>query len=62
MTFVSSDLVQLFYGEQFVMGLKIPLILALNFYSIGMIHASYTYKSTMGLFKYGQYILILQVY
>ena len=58
MTFVSSDLVQLFYGEQFVMGLKIPLILALNFYSIGMIHASYTYKSTMGLFKYGQYILI----
>lgn len=58
MTFVSSDLVQLLYGEEFVMEIQIPLILALNFYSIGMIHASYTYKSTMGLFKYGQYILI----
>lgn len=58
MAFVSSDLVRLFYGKQYVMSLEIPIILALNFYSIGMIHASYTYKSTMGLFKYGQYILI----
>lgn len=58
MAFVSSDLVQLFYGEEYVMNLSIPIILALNFYSIGMIHASYTYKSAMGLFKYGQYILI----
>lgn len=57
MAFVSSDLVQLFYGENYVMGLSVPIILALNFYSIGMIHASYTYKSTMGLFQYGQYIL-----
>lgn len=58
MAFVSGDLVHMLYGEQFVMELKIPIILALNFYSIGMIHASYTYKSAMGLFKYGQYILI----
>lgn len=58
MAFVSSDLVSLFYGKQYVMNLSVPIILALNFYSIGMIHASYTYKSTMGLFRYGQYILI----
>ena len=58
MAFVSGDLVRLFYGESYVLPLKIPLILAINFYTIGMLHASYTYKSTLGLFKYGQYILI----
>lgn len=55
---VSSDLVQLFYGSEYTMQLRIPIILAINFYTIGMLHASYTYKSTLGLFRYGQYILI----
>ena len=58
MAFVSGDLVRLFYGESYVLPLEIALILAVNFYTIGMLHASYTYKSTLGLFKYGQYILI----
>lgn len=56
--FVSSDLVALFYGSNYVMDMKIPLILAINFYMIGMQQAIYTYKNTLGLFKYGQYILI----
>lgn len=56
--FVSGDLVRWFYGDQFILPLQIPIILAINFYTIGMLHASYTYKSTLGLFRYGQYILI----
>lgn len=56
---VSGDLVSLFYGNEYVMEMKIPIILALNFYSIGMLHAVYTYKSTLGLFRYGQYLLFL---
>lgn len=56
--FVSGDLVRLFYGDQYVMPFSIPIILAINFYSVGMLHAFYTYKSTLGLFRYGQYILI----
>lgn len=55
--FVSSDLVKLFYGSEYILPLNIPLILALNFYTIGMLHAVYTYKSTLGLFRYGQYLL-----
>lgn len=58
MAVVSGDLVQLFYGGDYVLPLRIPVILAINFYTIGMLHASYTYKSTLGLFRYGQYILI----
>lgn len=56
--FVSSDLVKWFYGADYVMDIRIPIILAVNFYMIGMQQAVYTYKNTLGLFKYGQYILI----
>lgn len=55
---VSGDLVSLFYGSDYLMPLEIPIILAVNFYMIGMQQAVYTYKNTLGLFKYGQYILI----
>lgn len=58
MAVVSGDLVQWFYGADYVLPLEIPVILAINFYTIGMLHASYTYKSTLGLFRHGQYILI----
>ena len=58
-TLVSGDLVRWFYGDTYVMTMEIPLILALNFYSIGMLHGVYTYKSTLGLFRYGQYLLFL---
>lgn len=57
--FISGDLVEFFFGEEYLFPAYIPLILAINFYTIGMLHAIYTYKSTMGLFKYGQYILFM---
>lgn len=57
--FCSSDLVKLFYGPEYVLPIKIPLIIAINSYTIGMLQASYTYKSTLGLFRYGQYLLFL---
>ncbi len=59
MAFVSGDLVKLFYGEQYQLAAEIPIILAINLYTIGMLHAPYTYKSTLGLFRYGQYLLFL---
>lgn len=55
---VSSDLVKLFFGADYVLPMHIPLIIAVNSYTIGMLQASYTYKSTLGLFRYGQYLLI----
>ena len=58
MAFVSTDLVTWFYGGEYALSPEIPLLLALNFYTIGMIHACYTFKSTLGLFRYGQYILL----
>lgn len=56
--FVSSDLVQLCFGNKYVLDSSIPLMLAINFYMVGMQNAILTFKSTKGLFKYGKYILL----
>lgn len=55
---VSSDLVKLLFGNNYVLPFYIPLIIAVNSYTIGMLQSSYTYKSTLGLFRYGQYLLL----
>lgn len=57
--FASTDLVTLFFGEKYVLGIEIPIILGLNFYIVAMNMAANVYRSTLGLFKYGQYILII---
>lgn len=54
--FVSSDLVRFFFGERFVMDPSIPVILAVNFYLVGMQSAVWTYMQTLGIFHYGRLI------
>ena len=56
---VSSDLVKLLFGSKYVLPIGIPLILALNFYMVGMQSAVWTFKNTMGLFRPGRYLLVL---
>lgn len=55
---VSSDLVELFFGNRYVLPMSIPFILALNFYLVTMQSAITAYRNTLGLFYYGRYILI----
>ena len=54
--FCSSDLVQLCFGEEYVLSVEIPFVMALNFFSVGMMNAVWTYKHTLGLFHYGRFI------
>lgn len=54
--FCSSDLVQLCFGEEYVLSAEIPFVMALNFLSVGMMNAVWTYKHTLGLFHYGRFI------
>jgi O-antigen/teichoic acid export membrane protein len=56
--FCSSDLVQLCFGEEYVLSLEIPFVMALNFFTVGMMNAVWTYKHTLGLFHYGRFIQI----
>lgn len=55
---VSTDIVQLMFGETYMLPIEIPLIIAINFYMVGMQNAVWTYKNTMGLFRPGRYLLI----
>lgn len=56
--FCSSDLVQLCFGGEYVLSIEIPFVMALNFFSVGMMNAVWTYKHTLGLFHYGRFIQI----
>lgn len=56
--FVSSDLVGLFFGKDYILSQEIPFVIALNFYLVTMQSSITTFRSTLGLFKYGQYTLI----
>lgn len=57
--FVSSDMVKLFFGDAFVLENSIPLLFAINLFLVGMNSAVYVYQTTMGLFRYGQYLILL---
>lgn len=59
LAFVSSDLVSLLFGEAFVLDDSIPFILAVNVFLLGISSMVQTYKTTMGLFRQGQYLLLI---
>lgn len=53
--FVSTDLVKLLFGESYELAVNIPIVLAINFYTVGMQNSIWVFKHTMGLFKYGRF-------
>ena len=56
---VSSDLVLLLFGEKYVLPRNIPLVIALNFYMVGIQNAVWSFQNAMGLFRQGRYMLLL---
>ena len=54
---LSGDIVSVLFGEKYVLSQEIPLIIAINFYMVGMQNAVWTFKNTMGLFRPGRYLL-----
>lgn len=56
-SFVSSDIVSLCFGDNYLFDWEIPLMLGINLYMVGMQNAIWMFKNTKGMFKYGQYIL-----
>lgn len=54
-----NDVIMVWIGNKFILPLNISIILAINFYMIGMQNAVWTFKNTMGSFIYGRYILLV---
>lgn len=54
-----GDFIQLWIGEKFVLPFSIAVMLAVNFFMVGMQSAVWTFKSTYGFFNEGKYLVIL---
>lgn len=53
---LSNDLIAFFFGKQYVVGMSIVVIMAVNYYTVGMQNAVWTFYNTLGLYRYGQYL------
>lgn len=56
---VSGDVVSVLFGAEYILPYNIPLIIAVNFYMLGMQNAVWTYYNTQGLFYHGRYVSII---
>jgi len=54
-----NDVIRIWIGNEFILPLNISIILAINFYMVGMQNAVWTFKTTMGLFTYGRYMVLV---
>lgn len=57
--FVSNDIITLCFGKEYLLPMSIPIILTINFFIIGMMNSVWIFKSALGQFKYGRYIVLL---
>jgi O-antigen/teichoic acid export membrane protein len=54
-----NDFITIWIGTKFILSFPVVVALTVNFYMYGMQNAVWTYKSTFGFFKQGQYLVIL---
>lgn len=54
-----NDVINVWIGSKYILPINITIILSINFYMVGMQNAVWTFKNTMGLFRYGRYILLI---
>jgi O-antigen/teichoic acid export membrane protein len=57
--FLMNDFILIWIGSKFILPISVVFALAFNFYIFGMQNAVWTFKSTYGFFKQGQYLVIL---
>lgn len=55
---LANSIVSICFGTRYILGQNIVIISAINFYVVGMQNAVWTYKTTMGLFDYGKYLVV----
>jgi O-antigen/teichoic acid export membrane protein len=57
--FCTDPLIQMWIGHKFIMSQKITLLLAINFFMVGMQTSFWTFKSVYGFFEQGKYMVLL---
>lgn len=54
-----NDFINLWIGKDYLLPFNVVVVLAVNFYLVGMQNAVWTYKSTFGFFKEGRFLVLL---
>lgn len=56
---LSNEIVRLCFGEHYLLPMSVVIIMAVNFYTVGMQNAVWTFFNTMGLFNHGKYLVLV---
>ena len=56
---LAGDIVKICFGDSYVLPPSLSVIIALNYYTVGMQNTVWTYKNTMGLYKYGKFMVLV---
>lgn len=56
--FCINDFIQIWIGESYMLPTYIPLIMAVNFFMLGMQNGFWTFKGAYGFFRYGKYMVL----
>jgi len=54
-----NDFIAIWAGEDYVLPLSVSIMLAINFFMVGMQNAIWTFKTTYGIFNEGKYLVLL---
>lgn len=54
-----NDFITLWIGAEYVISRDIVAVMALNFFMVGMQNAFWAFKSSMGIFRQGRYVVLL---
>jgi len=54
-----NDFIAIWAGEEYVLSLPVSIMLAINFFMVGMQNAIWTFKTTYGFFNQGKYLVLL---
>lgn len=59
---MANELITIWIGERYCLSFLTIITLSINYFIVGMQNTIWVYKNTMGLFKYGRYILFITAF
>lgn len=57
--FLINDFILIWIGQNYILPISVVILLVINFYMYGMQNAVWMFKFTFGIFKQGQYLILL---
>jgi len=60
--FLINDFILIWIGQNYILPIPVVILLVINFYMYGMQNAVWMFKFTFGIFKQGQYLILLTAF